>query len=87
MYKTINRKYDKFPAKLADKTPRNKVCVDLIGPCKIRRKGKDSLILKDVTMIYPVTRLFEITHNSNKKAMTITNLEETTWLSRYPHPV
>ena len=32
-------KYGKLPAKLAEETPWNKLCVDLIGPYKIRRKG------------------------------------------------
>ena len=37
---------DKIPAKLADETPWNELCVDLIGPYKIHRKGKEPLILK-----------------------------------------
>ena len=81
--KTVNKKYGKPPAKIAGETPWNKLCVDLIGPYKIRRKGKEALILKFVTMIEPVTRWFEVTQYSNKKAMTITNLVETTWLVRY----
>ena len=70
-----------------EETPWNKLCVDLIGPYKIRRKGKDPLILKAVTMIYPVTGWFEVTKYSYKKATTIKNLVETTWLARYPWPV
>ena len=38
-------------------------------------------------MIEPVTGWFEVTQYSNKKATTITNLAETTWLVRYPWPV
>ena len=83
-YKTVNKKYGKLPAKLAEETPPNKLCVDLIGPYKIRIKGKDPLILKYVTMIDPVTRWFEVTQYSNKKEMTIANLVETVWLARYP---
>ena len=41
-------KNGKFPAKLAEETPRNKLWVDLIDPYKIRRKGKETLILKAV---------------------------------------
>ena len=69
------------------KTPWNKLYVDLIGPYKTRRKGKEPLILKAVTMIYPVTGWFEVTQYSNKKAMTIANLVETTWLDQYPLPL
>ena len=38
-------------------------------------------------MIDPVTRWFEVMQCSNKKAMMIANLVETTWLIRYPWPV
>ena len=56
------------------KTPWNKLCVDLIGHYKIRRKGKYTLILKAITRIDPVTLWFEVTQYRNKKAMTIANL-------------
>ena len=36
----INKKYGKLPAKLAEETLWNKLCVDLIGPYRIRIKGK-----------------------------------------------
>ena len=64
-----------------------KLCVDIIGTYKIRRKGKYTLILKSVTMVDPVTRWSEITQYNNKKAMTIVRLAENTWLVRYPWPV
>ena len=54
-------KYGKLPAKLADKTPWNKLCVDLIGPYKILRNFKYPLIFKALTIIYPVTEWFEVT--------------------------
>ena len=38
---------------------------------------------KDVTMRNPITRWFDITQYNNKKAMTISNLVETTWLVQY----
>ena len=72
---------------MAEETQWNKLCVDLIGPYKIRRKVKEPLILKADTMIDPVTRWFEVTQYRDKKAMTIKNLVETTWLIRYPWPV
>ena len=73
-----------MPAKISEETTRNKICVDIIGPYKIRRKGKDTLILKSVTMIYPITWWFEITQYNGNKATMITNLVEATWLVQYP---
>ena len=37
-------------------------------------------------MIDPVTGWFEVAQYSDKKAMTIANLVETTWLARYSWP-
>ena len=45
-----------------------------MGPYKIRRKGKEPLILKAVTVIDTVTRWFEITQYNDKKEMTVENL-------------
>ena len=73
----------KLPDNIVYETPRNKLFVDLIGPYKISRKGKDILTLKSVTMIDPGTRCFEITQYSDKKLMTIVNLEGTMWLVQY----
>ena len=67
-----------MPAKLTEEIPWNKLCVDLIGPHKIRKKGREPLILKSITMIDPVTGLFEITQHNDKKEMTIVTLAETT---------
>ena len=80
----VNKKYGKLPVKMAEETLWNKLYLDLIGPYKIRRKGKDPLILKTVTTIDPVTGWFEVTQYSDNKAMMTANLEETTWLVRYP---
>ena len=35
-----NKKYGKLPAKLSEEIPWNKLCVDLMGPYVIHRKGK-----------------------------------------------
>ena len=53
-------------------------------PLKINNKGKYSLILKSITMINPVAAWFEVTQYDDKKAMSIENLVESTWMSRYP---
>ena len=87
IYKTFNKEYDKLPVNMAEETPWNKLCVDLIGPYKICRKEKYHLILKAVTVIYPVTGWFEVTQYCDKKAMTIANLVEKMWLVWYLWPV
>ena len=81
--KTVNKKYGRPPAKIAGETPWNKLCVDLIGPYKIRRKGKYPLLLKVFTDIYPVTEWFEVKQCSNKRSMAIVNFVETMCLVRY----
>ena len=75
----------KLPAKLSEEIPCNKLCVDIIGPSAIRRQGKkENLHLKAVAVIDPVTGWFEIVQYDDKRAITIANLVETKWLSRYP---
>ena len=44
------------------------------------------LKVKAVTMINPATGWLEIVQYSDKKSITIANLVEQTWLSRYPWP-
>ena len=51
------KKYGKFPAKLSKEKPWNKLCVYLIGLNKIHRKGKWPIILKAVTMIFPINQV------------------------------
>ena len=66
----------------------NKLCVDLIRPYFIRRKGKkENLDLKPVTMTNTVTGWFEIVRHDVKRVITIVNLVETMRLSRYPRPI
>ena len=67
--KQSHRKYGKFPSKLAEEIPWNKLCVDvdIIGPYGIRIKGKkEDLHLKDVTIIDPVIGWFEIAQYDDK---------------------
>ena len=42
--------------------------------------------IKAVTVVDPVTGWFKITQYDNKRAISIANLVETTWLTRYPRP-
>ena len=62
------------------------LCVDLIGPYTIKRKGKSPLQLWCITMIDPATSWFEMKEIKNKEAPTIANILEQTWLTRYPIP-
>ena len=55
-----------LPPKEAKTTPWDKLCVDLIGPYKIRRKGRKELICKCVTMIDPATSWFEVQQYDDK---------------------
>ena len=80
-------KTGKLPSDTEEETLWNNLCVSPIGPYKIRSKGKHPLLLKAVTTIYPITRWFEITKCSDKKAMKIANLVKNTWLVQYPWPV
>ena len=39
-------KYGELPDKLVGEMPCNKICVYFIGPYKISKKGRDTIILK-----------------------------------------
>lgn len=84
--KKQTKRYGHLPAKEADAIPWERLCVDLIGEYKIARKGKKTLKMKAVTMIDPATGWFEIIRYPDKRAITIANIVEQTWLSRYPWP-
>jgi transposase InsO family protein len=78
--------YGHVPAKEAETVPWDKLCVDLIGPYKIRRKGRKDLVCKAVTMIDPATGWFEICQYDDKKSITVANIVEQEWFCRYPWP-
>ena len=62
-----------------------KLCVYLIGPFVMSRKiQKEKLNFKYVMVIDPVTGSYELMEYNKKRAISIANLVETTWLSRYP---
>jgi transposase InsO family protein len=84
--KRSTKHYGLLPEKVAEATPWEKLCVDLIGPYKLKQKGRKSLELWCVTMIDPATGWFEMKQLENKEAITVANIVETTWLSRYPWP-
>ena len=49
-----------------------KICVDILGPHIMRGKlQKETLDIKAITMIDPVTGWFEITQYNNKRVISI----------------
>ena len=82
--KTI--KYGHLPAKNAETVPWETLCVDLIGPYTIKRKGKSPLTLYCLTMIDPATSWFEIVEIRNKTSLEVANKADFTWFMRYPWP-
>ena len=84
--KRKQKKYGLIPPKNAEATPWDKLCVDLIGPYKIRRKGGDDLLCRCVTMIDPATGWFEIQQYDDKQSITVANIIEQEWFARYPWP-
>ena len=86
-YRTANKKCGKFPANLLEEVTWKKLCVDIIGLLKIRRKVKEPLILKFVSTIDPVIGWFEITYCNDNKSSMIAIKVETMWLDRYPYPI
>ena len=85
-YKRKVKKYGWLPPKEAESEPWDKMCIDLIGPYKIRRKGKEDLICRCVTMIDPATGWFEIHEYDDKRSITVANIAEQEWFCRYPWP-
>ena len=79
-------KYGTLPPKVAESKPWDKLCVDLIGPYKIRRKGKPDLICHCVTMIDPATNWIEIQAIKDKRSDTVSNVVDIEWFHRYPWP-
>ena len=77
-------KYGLLPPKEAEAQPWAHLCVDTIGPYKIRRKGKKDLSFQAVTFIDPATGWFELKQTKTKKADEVSNHVEQTWLARYP---
>src|SRR5687767_11779488 len=62
----------------------DKMCIDLIGPYKIQQKGQPDLECKCTTMIDPASGWFEIHQYDIKKLVTVANIAEQEWFSKYP---
>jgi len=80
------KKYGHLPPKEAEATHWDTLCIDLIGPYTVKKRGKKEWKLHCLTMIDPATGWFEIAEISNKQADKIANVLEMQWLSRYPWP-
>ena len=78
--------YGHLPPKEAEALIWDKMCIDLIGPYKIRRKGKPDLECKCVTLIDPASGWFEIHQYDDKQSITFTNITEQEWFLQYPWP-
>lgn len=81
-------KYGHVPMKNVDTEtqPWRRLCVDCIGPYKIKRRNQSPLEFQAVTMIDPATSWFEMRQLETKKADEVANMVEQTWLTRYPMP-
>ena len=79
-----------FPNKLTSKQVETNIwytlCVDLIGPYMIPRKGKNLLKFWRLTMIDPATTWFEMAQIPNKTAAEISDITEKTWFNSYLLP-
>jgi hypothetical protein len=60
-----------LPEKEEEAEPWEKLCVDMVGPYTIKRRGAVALTLWCVTMIDPATSWFEIKEVKNKQAFTV----------------
>jgi hypothetical protein len=82
--KLTNQKYGKLPAELAEENPWDSLCVALMGP--VERKGEKDLKLWCLTVIDPATGWFEMEQISNKTAVEVAYICETTWFTKCPLP-
>ena len=84
--KTTNQKYGKLPPKQAETNRWDTLCVELIGPYTIPRKGEKPLKLWCLTRMGPATGWFEMAQIPNKAAAEIADITEKTRFTRYPLP-
>ena len=85
-HKKTYKQYGKLPEKVVEDIPWQRLCVDLIGPWKLKRNDNKIITLRALTLIDPATGWFEMIPYENKQSITIANLTEIHWLSRYPWP-
>ena len=71
---------------MAETVPWDEMCIDLISPYTIQRNRSNDLTCRYVTMIDPATGWFEIHQYDDKRSITVANIAEQEWFSRYPWP-
>ena len=72
--------------KEAETRPWSQLCVDTVGPYRVRRKGKPDLVFQAVTFINPATGWFKIKNVKLRKPMKYRTQQNQIWLARYPWP-
>ncbi len=85
-FKKFKRKCGKLPAKKAEVTPWDILCVDMIGPYPVTLKGGKETQLQAMTFIDPATGWFEISEVDNKTSSHLSHLLNRVWLNRYTLP-
>jgi hypothetical protein len=78
-----SKKYGRLPARIADATPWEIICVDLVGPWSVRTPSGTKKI-KAFTEIDPATGWFEIVFIPDKIAETVMDTFHNSWLTCYP---
>ena len=72
-----------MPPKLAESTPWETLCVELVGPYTVSIDGTDR-VLWEMTFIDPTTGWFEVAEIPDKKSGKMSHTLDTVWLSQYP---
>ena len=80
-----SRGYGHLPPRDMEIIPFDTVCVDLIGPWHITVNDAE-IIFNAITMIDPVTNIFEASRIKRKTSHYIAMKFENEWLTRYPWP-
>ena len=84
--KKTKTKYGHVLPKVAESTPWEVLCVDLVGPYMVTLENKTEHVLHAMTFIDPATSWFEVCEIVNKRSGTMSQKLDTVWLSRYPRP-
>ena len=85
VFKKQRKKYGHLPPKQAEIQPWTVVCVDLIGPYKVRTPTEVHE-LRAMTMLDPATGWFEIAPITNPNSDETQRAFDSYWLARYPRP-
>ena len=64
-----------------------KICVNIKGPCNIRRIERPETITKFITMTNPIMGWFQLTHTYNYDTVTTKNNLEIMLSNKYPRLV